>query len=68
MGLKHLLEKMEPAFLPGGKYEKWYALFEATATFLYTPGTVTSKASLTLRKTGILRWQMYSVYCRQMLA
>ncbi|WP_249963650.1 NADH:ubiquinone reductase (Na(+)-transporting) subunit B [Histophilus somni] len=45
MGLKHLLEKMEPAFLPGGKYEKWYALFEATATFLYTPGTVTGKSS-----------------------
>ncbi|MGR6980696.1 NADH:ubiquinone reductase (Na(+)-transporting) subunit B [Testudinibacter sp. P27/CKL/0425] len=45
MGLKHLLEKIEPAFLPGGKYEKWYALFEATATFLYTPGTVTSKSS-----------------------
>ena len=42
MGLKHLLEKMEPAFLPGGKYEKWFALYEATATFLYTPGTVTS--------------------------
>lgn len=45
MGLKHLFEKMEPAFLPGGKYEKWYALFEATYTFLYTPGTVTHKAS-----------------------
>ncbi len=45
MGLKHLLEKMEPAFLPGGKYEKWFALYEATATFLYTPGTVTTKAS-----------------------
>ncbi|HHT7856702.1 NADH:ubiquinone reductase (Na(+)-transporting) subunit B [Pasteurella multocida] len=45
MGLKHFLEKIEPAFLPGGKYEKWYALFEATATFLYTPGTVTQKAS-----------------------
>ncbi|HBO37488.1 MAG TPA: NADH:ubiquinone reductase (Na(+)-transporting) subunit B, partial [Pasteurellaceae bacterium] len=45
MGLKHLLEKMEPAFLPGGKYEKWFALYEATATFLYTPGTVTHKAS-----------------------
>ncbi|EEX50743.1 Na(+)-translocating NADH-quinone reductase subunit B [Pasteurella multocida] len=45
MGLKHFLEKIEPAFLPGGKYEKWYALFEATATFLYTPGTVTHKAS-----------------------
>ncbi|AKU62402.1 Na(+)-translocating NADH-quinone reductase subunit B [Aggregatibacter aphrophilus] len=45
MGLKHLFEKMEPAFLPGGKLEKWYALFEATYTFLYTPGTVTHKAS-----------------------
>ncbi|WP_373099687.1 MULTISPECIES: NADH:ubiquinone reductase (Na(+)-transporting) subunit B [Pasteurellaceae] len=45
MGLKHLLEKMEPAFLPGGKYEKWFALYEATATFLYTPGTVTTKAA-----------------------
>lgn len=45
MGLKHLFEKMEPAFLPGGKYEKWYALFEATYTIFYTPGTVTRKAS-----------------------
>ncbi|HIF5507253.1 TPA: NADH:ubiquinone reductase (Na(+)-transporting) subunit B [Pasteurella multocida] len=45
MGLKHFIEKIEPAFLPGGKYEKWYALFEATATFLYTPGIVTHKAS-----------------------
>ncbi|WP_394737271.1 NADH:ubiquinone reductase (Na(+)-transporting) subunit B [Pasteurella multocida] len=45
MGLKHFIEKIEPAFLPGGKYEKWYALFEATAPFLYTPGTVTHKAS-----------------------
>ncbi|WP_109078556.1 NADH:ubiquinone reductase (Na(+)-transporting) subunit B [Aggregatibacter kilianii] len=45
MGLKHFFEKIEPAFLPGGKYEKWYALFEATYTFLYTPGTVTHKAS-----------------------
>lgn len=43
MGLKHLFEKMEPAFLPGGKYEKWYALFEATYTLFYTQGTVTHK-------------------------
>lgn len=43
MGLKQLFEKMEPAFLPGGKYEKWYALFEATYTLFYTPGTVTHK-------------------------
>ncbi|QIW15502.1 NADH:ubiquinone reductase (Na(+)-transporting) subunit B [Pasteurellaceae bacterium RH1A] len=43
MGLKHLFEKMEPNFLPGGKLEKWYALFEATYTLFYTPGTVTPK-------------------------
>lgn len=41
MNLKHLLEKMEPHFESGGRYEKWFALFEATATFLYTPGLVT---------------------------
>lgn len=45
MGLKHLFEKMEPAFLPGGKHEKWYALFEATYTLFYTPGSVTRKDS-----------------------
>lgn len=41
MNLKHLFEKMEPHFEAGGRYEKWYALFEATATFFYTPGLVT---------------------------
>lgn len=43
MGLKHLMEKMEPAFLPGGKYQKWYALYEAIATVLYVQGNVTQK-------------------------
>jgi len=41
MGLKNLIEKMEPHFEAGGRYEKWYALYEATATFFYTPGYVT---------------------------
>ncbi|MCW8994197.1 MAG: NADH:ubiquinone reductase (Na(+)-transporting) subunit B [Psychromonas sp.] len=41
MDLKHLLEKMAPHFEPGGRFEKGYALFEATATFFYTPGLVT---------------------------
>ncbi|TDQ56223.1 Na+-transporting NADH:ubiquinone oxidoreductase subunit B [Mesocricetibacter intestinalis] len=41
MGLKNLFEKMEPAFLPGGKYSKLYPLFESVYTLLYTPGTVT---------------------------
>lgn len=41
MNLKHLLEKMEPHFEAGGRYEKWFSLYEATATFFYTPGLVT---------------------------
>lgn len=43
MGLKNLFEKLEPHFHKGGKYEKWYALFEAAYTIFYTPGTVTKK-------------------------
>ena len=36
MGLKKFLEDIEPHFEPGGKHEKWYALYEAAATiFLY---------------------------------
>lgn len=45
MGLKHLFEKMEPAFLPGGKYAKLYPLFEAMFTLVYTPGTVTKNTT-----------------------
>lgn len=45
MGLKHFFEKIEPNFLPGGKHEKWYALYEAVSTIFYTQGQVTHKAS-----------------------
>ncbi|TCP93226.1 Na+-transporting NADH:ubiquinone oxidoreductase subunit B [Cricetibacter osteomyelitidis] len=45
MGLKHLFEKMEPAFLPGGKYSKLYPLFESMYTLVYTPGTVTKNGT-----------------------
>ncbi len=40
MGLKNYLEEIEPNFEKGGKYEKWYALYEAAATIFYTPGFV----------------------------
>lgn len=45
MGLKHFLERIEPQFEKGGKYEKWYALYEAAATIFYTPGLVTKNAT-----------------------
>lgn len=41
--IKDYIEKIEPQFLPGGKHEKWFALYEAIATFLYSPGLVTKK-------------------------
>lgn len=43
MSLKSLFENAEYLFEPGGKYEKWYALYEAAYTIFYTPGLVTKK-------------------------
>lgn len=61
MGLKHFLEKIEPHFTPGGRLEKWYPLYEATATVFYTPGLVTHGAShvrdaIDLKRMMILVW------------
>lgn len=39
--LRKLLDKVEPLFKPGGRFEKLYPLYEANDTFLYTPGEVT---------------------------
>ena len=61
MGLKAFLEKIEPDFEAGGKYEKWYALYEAAATIFYTPGTVNKstthvKDSVDLKRIMIMVW------------
>ncbi|WP_339719361.1 NADH:ubiquinone reductase (Na(+)-transporting) subunit B [uncultured Paraglaciecola sp.] len=61
MGLKAFLEKIEPNFEAGGKYEKWYALYEAAATIFYTPGSVTKstthvKDSIDLKRIMIMVW------------
>ena len=41
MGLRAFLDKIEHNFEKGGKYEKWYALYEAVDTVLYRPSSVT---------------------------
>lgn len=41
MGMRDFLDKIEHNFEKGGKYEKWYALYEAVDTFFYRPGSVT---------------------------
>ena len=61
MSLKHFLERIEPSFEKGGKYEKWYALYEAVATILYTPGLVTKNGthvrdSIDLKRIMIFVW------------
>lgn len=61
MGLKTFLEDIEPNFEPGGKYEKFYALYEAAATIFYTPGTVNKSGthvrdSIDLKRIMIMVW------------
>lgn len=41
MGLRKFLDKIEHNFEQGGRFEKWYALYEAVDTFFYRPGSVT---------------------------
>jgi len=43
--LREFLDKIEPDFEKGGKYESWYAIYEAVDTIFYTPGKVTAGAS-----------------------
>ncbi|MDT0596557.1 NADH:ubiquinone reductase (Na(+)-transporting) subunit B [Glaciecola petra] len=61
MGLKTFIEKIEPDFEAGGKYEKFYALYEAAATIFYTPGKVNKanthvKDSIDLKRIMIMVW------------
>lgn len=43
--MRSLLDRVHPWFAKGGKWERLYPLYEATDTFLYTPGEVTKTAS-----------------------
>lgn len=44
MALRKLLDRVEPHFHKGGKYEKYYALYEAVDTIFYSPASVTRAA------------------------
>lgn len=61
MSLRSTLDNLAPHFSPGGKYEKFYPLYEAVDTFFYSPGTVTHGAShvrdsIDLKRIMILVW------------
>ncbi len=59
--LKKFIEDIEHHFEPGGKHEKWFALYEAAATLFYTPGLVTKRSShvrdsVDLKRIMIMVW------------
>lgn len=45
MSLRKILDDMAPLFEKGGKYEKWYALYEAVDTIFYMPSKQSTAAS-----------------------
>jgi Na+-transporting NADH:ubiquinone oxidoreductase subunit B len=45
MSLRDILDKVEPNFTAGGKYQNFYALYEAVDTIFYQPDHVTSSGS-----------------------
>ncbi|WP_303787070.1 NADH:ubiquinone reductase (Na(+)-transporting) subunit B [Azovibrio restrictus] len=61
MGLRAWLDSIEHHFHKGGKYEKWYALYEAIDTGLFKPGSVTRSTAhvrdgLDLKRMMITVW------------
>jgi Na+-transporting NADH:ubiquinone oxidoreductase subunit B len=45
MSAREILDKIEPHFTKGGKFEKYYGLYEMVDTFIYTPAEVTRGAT-----------------------
>lgn len=44
MGLRNFFDRIEPHFLKGGKWEKFFPVYEMVESFVYTPKTVTTAA------------------------
>ncbi|MEM1066725.1 MAG: NADH:ubiquinone reductase (Na(+)-transporting) subunit B [Pseudomonadota bacterium] len=44
MGLRNFFDRIEPHFEKGGKWERYFPVYEMVESFLYTPRTVTTAA------------------------
>ena len=44
MGLRNFFDRIEPDFEKGGKWEKYFPIYEMVESFIYTPKTVTTAA------------------------
>jgi Na+-transporting NADH:ubiquinone oxidoreductase subunit B len=61
MSLRGFLDSLEPHFHKGGRYEKWYALYEAVDTIFYQPPDVTKTTAhvrdgIDLKRIMIIVW------------
>ena len=45
MGLRKVMDNVEHHFQEGGRFQKWYALYEVFDTFLYAPDSVTKSTA-----------------------
>lgn len=59
--LHNLLEKQKPMFEKGGKLEKFYYLFEAGETFLFSPASTAGKKGVQIRDAVDLKRMMMTV-------
>ena len=50
MAIRQFLDGIEHHFEKGGKYERWYALYEAVDTIFYSPASVTKTTAHSARK------------------
>jgi Na+-transporting NADH:ubiquinone oxidoreductase subunit B len=44
MGLRNFFDRIEPDFVKGGKWERYFPIYEMIESFIYTPKTVTTVA------------------------
>ncbi len=44
MGLRSFFDRIEPSFVKGGKYERYFPIYEMVESFLFTPKAVTTAA------------------------
>ncbi|MEO1304335.1 MAG: NADH:ubiquinone reductase (Na(+)-transporting) subunit B [Pseudomonadota bacterium] len=61
MGLRSYLDRIEPNFAAGGKWERYYPVYEAIESILYTPKTVTKVAPHARSYTDMKRIMTYVV-------
>ncbi|MGM0579783.1 MAG: NADH:ubiquinone reductase (Na(+)-transporting) subunit B [Bacteroidota bacterium] len=59
--IQKFFDKIEPLFEKGGKYEKYYTLYEGHRTILFRPKSVTGKKGVQVRDANDLKRTMITV-------